>query len=328
MIITRTPLRVSFAGGGTDICDCYKTNGGAVVSAAVNKYIYITVNKKFDNNIRVSYSKIEVVPTVEELRHDIVRECLKLAGITGGIEVTSISDIPSGTGLGTSSAFTVGVLNALFYYTGQSLTPKQLSELACKVEIDILGHPIGKQDQYASAYGGLNYFEFNPDDTVERRKITLSDTDVKKLESSLMLFYTGIKRSADEVLIEQKHNTPAKLDSLRCMKSLADEMYTELSEKGLTPFFGKAISLGWEKKRELASSITSSEIDEKYVAGMNAGAAGGKLLGAGGGGFLLFYCEEQYQEQVRRAVNLPQTPFRIETLGSTVVFADNDHRIS
>lgn len=320
MIITRTPLRISFAGGGTDICDYYRKNKGAVVSAAIDKYVYITVNKKFDNNIRISYSKTEIVPGIDEIQHELVRECLKLAGIEGGIEITSISDIPSGTGLGSSSTFTVGVLNALFSYTHHNLTSRQLAELACKVEIDILGHPIGKQDQFAAAYGGINYFGFNPDETVEHRKIVLSDIDIRKLESKLMMFYTGINRKADDVLSEQKKNTKSKLASLNYMKLLADNMYNELYTNGINSYFGEALSLGWNKKRELASTITMPEIDELLSAGLNAGAGGGKLLGAGGGGFLLFYCDEQYQDAVRDAVKIRQTDIRIDNYGSRVVY--------
>lgn len=320
MIITRTPLRISFTGGGTDICDYYRQNTGAVVNAAIDKYIYITVNKKFDNSIRVSYSKTEIVPTVEELHHELVRECLKLTGITGGIEITSVSDIPSGTGLGSSSSFTVGVLNALFTYTHQNLTPRQMAELACKIEIDILGHPIGKQDQFAAAYGGFNYFAFNSDDTVDRKRIRLSELDLKRLEGKLMLFYTGIKRKADTVLKEQKENTAAKIDALHYMKSLADGMYNELYTNGVNENFGKALAIGWDKKRSLADKITNSQIDDCYEAGIAAGATGGKLLGAGGGGFLLFYCDEQYQDAVRRAVGLQETVFRFDTHGSTVVY--------
>lgn len=320
MIITRTPLRISFAGGGTDICDYYRKSKGAVVSAAIDKYIYITVNKKFDNNIRVSYSKTEIVPSIEELHHELVRECLKLAGIEGGIEITSISDIPSGTGLGSSSTFTVGVLNALFHYTHHNLTARQLAELACKVEIDILGHPIGKQDQYAAAYGGINYFGFNPDDSVEHKNLNLSDIDLRKLESKLMMFYTGITRSADNVLTEQKKNTKSKLSSLNYMKSLADSMYNELYTNGVNSNFGEALTLGWQKKRELASSISNPEIDEMLRSGIEAGAAGGKLLGAGGGGFLLFYCDEQYQDNLRDSIGLTQTDIRIDRYGSRVVY--------
>ncbi len=320
MIISRTPLRISFAGGGTDICDYYKERGGAVVSAAINKYIYITVNKKFDNDIRISYSKTEIVPSVMDVQHELVRECLKLAGISGGIEITSISDIPSGTGLGSSSTFTVGVLNALFSYTHQNLGARRLAELACKVEIDILGHPIGKQDQYAAAFGGLNYFAFNADDSVTHKTIDLSDMDLRKLESKLMMLYTGRHRSADNILKEQKQNTASKIETLDYMKSLADDLYEELKFKGVSSSFGECLNKGWQKKRELANAITNPEIDYAYQKGIESGAIGGKLLGAGGGGFLLFYCDEQHQDKVRESVGLPITDFKIDSYGSRIVY--------
>ena len=248
MIITRTPLRVSFTGGGTDMADYYKINGGAVVSMAINKYIYITVNKKFDNAIRVSYSSTEIVDSVSELHHDLVREALRLAGITGGVEVTSIADIPSGTGLGSSSSFTVGVLNALFTYTGNRLSARELAELACKVEIDILGHPIGKQDQYSAAYGGINYFRFF-DDTVSNNRIDLSDEDMMRMRGKLMMFYTGITRSADAVLSEQKQNIGKKIEVLNEMKQQAADMYYTLSTNGFDKSFGEALHQGWLRKR-------------------------------------------------------------------------------
>ena len=204
MIITKTPFRISFVGGGTDIIDYYKVDYGAVISATINKYMYITVNKRFDDSIRVSYSKTEIVDDVDELRHEIVKECLKLVGIKKGIEITSISDIPAGTGLGSSSSFTVGLINALFSYTGDHLSAKQMAELACKVEIDILKHPIGKQDQYAAAYGGINFFQFNKDETVFEEKIKFIDEDYKKMNRKLMMFWTGISRSADKILEKQK----------------------------------------------------------------------------------------------------------------------------
>lgn len=320
MIITRTPLRISFTGGGTDISDYYRINGGAVVSMAIDKYIYITVNKKFDRNIRVSYSKTEIVPDVNSLNHELVREAMRLAGITSGIEITSIADIPSGTGLGSSSAFTVGVLNALYTYVGKRLSGRQLAELACKIEIDILGHPIGKQDQYAAAHGGLNYFRFNPDETVTYDRIRLNEIDQHKLSRKLMLFYTGITRSADGVLAEQKKNTISNLDNLNYMKTQADMMFKELTETGFGRKFGEALHNGWMKKQELAGSITNPVISGYYEKALAAGAVGGKLLGAGGGGFLLFYCDEEKQEAVRSALGLKQIDFGQDSYGSRVIY--------
>lgn len=320
MIITRTPLRVSFTGGGTDMADYYRINGGAVVSMAIDKYIYITVNKKFDNAIRVSYSSTEIVKEVSELHHDLVREAMRLAGITGGIEVTSIADIPSGTGLGSSSSFTVGVINALFTYTGNRLSAKELAELACKIEIDILGHPIGKQDQYAAAYGGINYFRFLPDDTVSNNRIELSDDDMIRMRNKLMMFYTGITRSADGVLSEQKQNIGKKIEVLNEMKKQAADMYQTLSTNGFDRSFGEALHRGWEKKKTLAGGISNPEIAKLYDAAMGAGAVGGKLLGAGGGGFLLFYCNEENQSKVREAVGLRQVEIMPDMYGSRVVY--------
>ena len=320
MIITRTPLRVSFTGGGTDMADYYRINGGAVVSMAIDKYIYITVNKKFDNEIRVSYSNTEIVKEVSELRHELAREAMRLAGIGGGIEVTSIADIPSGTGLGSSSSFTVGVLNALFTYAGSRLSARELAELACKIEIDILGHPIGKQDQYAAAYGGINYFRFLADDTVSSNRIELSADDMMQMRSKLMMFYTGITRSADGVLSEQKQNIGKKIEVLNEMKQQAADMYHTLSTSGFNRSFGEALHQGWEKKKTLAGGISNTEIARLYDAAMEAGAIGGKLLGAGGGGFLLFYCDEEYQSRVREAVGLRQVEIMPDMYGSQVVY--------
>ena len=320
MIITRTPMRISFTGGGTDIRDFYQVNGGAVVSMAIDKYVYITVNTKFDRSIRVSYSKTEIVNTLDEVQHELVRECMKRTGVTDGVEITSIADIPSGTGLGSSSAFTVGVLNALYSYRGERLSSVQLAEAACDIEINVLKHPIGKQDQYAAANGGLNCIRFFPDETVRMDKILLSEDDMRKMRRKLMLFYTGITRSADVILQEQKKNTAQKMDSLRFMKEQALEMYSGLTAGGFTADFARALHRGWEKKRELAGTITNAEINRLYDKAMAAGASGGKLLGAGGGGFLLFYCDEVYQQDVRDAIGLRQMDFAPDTYGSKVIF--------
>lgn len=320
MIITRTPLRISFTGGGTDICDYYRENGGAVVSAAINKYIYITISSKFDNQIRISYSKTEIVPEVKEIHHELVRESLKLLQIHGGIEIVSIADIPSGTGLGSSSSFTVGLLNALMTYTGERASAQQLAELACKVEIDILKHPIGKQDQYAAALGGLNFLEFRKDDTVHCQRIDMNQDDLYCMERKLMMFYTGITRSADKVLTEQKKNTKQKLETLDFMRNQAYEMRDNLAASGFTDQFAKALREGWEKKRTLASSITNEEINTMLQKAQAAGAKGGKLLGAGGGGFLLLYCDEEKQRAVADTLALQQTRFMIEPYGSRVIY--------
>lgn len=320
MIITKTPLRISFTGGGTDLPDYYNIHDGAVVSAGIDKYMYITVNPKFDHKIRVSYSETEIVDEVDELRHDIVKEAMKMVGIKGGIEITSIADIPSGTGLGSSSAFAVGVLNALYTYAGVRPSAEELASGACEIEIDILKHPIGKQDQYAAAYGGMNYFEFHKDGSVLRKRIFLEEADARDMRQKLMLFYTGITRSADAVLKEQKKNTQGKLETLDFMKNQAEQMRDILLNEGFNEKFGVMLHEGWMKKQTLAGSISDPVIKGYYDKALQAGAVGGKLLGAGGGGFLLFYCDEAKQKAVEEAVGLRRVDFHVNQNGSRVVF--------
>lgn len=320
MIITKTPFRASLAGGGTDMADYYRTGYGAVVSAAINKYMYITVNRRFEDNIRVSYSETEIVDEVEELRHELVKECLKMTGVKKGIEITSIADVPAGTGLGSSSCFTVGLLNALFTYTGLSLSSEELARCACEIEIQILKHPIGKQDQYACACGGLNYFRFNQDETVTRQPILLDEWNTRKMGRKLMMFYTGLNRSADRILEDQKARTGKNLELLNEMRDQADRTRDILLEQGFVSELGRILHEGWLKKQRLADSIGNERIREAYEKALAAGAIGGKLLGAGGGGFLLFYCDEDRQGEVSRAVGLREVEFRLSPYGSRVVY--------
>lgn len=320
MVITKTPLRISFTGGGTDLPAYYMVHGGAVLSTAINKNIYITVNQKFDSTLRVSYSRTENVSCAGELQHEIVRECMRMVGIEGGIEVTSIADIPAGTGLGSSSSFTVGLLNALYTYVGQTLSAQDLAERACEIEIERLKHPIGKQDQFAAAFGGQNLFRFRQDGTVTRNKVPLGDADIRSMNRKLVLFYTGITRSADGILSEQQKNSEKKTETLDFMKHQAERMYETLGCEGFNEQFGTALHQGWMKKRSLVSSISSSEIDGIYDRALAAGAVGGKLLGAGGGGFLLFYCDEEKQPALRKAVGLQEVDFRLSRYGSRVVY--------
>lgn len=321
MIITKTPLRISFVGGGTDISDYYLNDYGAVVSTGINKYMYITVNPKFDNMIRVSYSKTEIVESVKELQHELVKEALRMVGIHRGIEITSISDIPSGTGLGSSSTFIVGLLNALYTYVGNQVSAEQLAKKACEIEIEILGRPIGKQDQYAAAYGGMNYFRFNKDGSVDRKRIFLDDNNARTMRQKLMLLYTGQTRSADCVLREQKSNTTDRMASLDFMKNQAEILCEYLLKKGFDRRFGEMLHEGWLHKKTLASSIANSKINKWYEDAIHAGAVGGKLLGAGGGGFLLLYCDEENQERVERALGLRRVDFHPNLTGSRVIFA-------
>lgn len=322
MIISKTPFRVSFAGGGTDLASCYERYGGAVVSAAINKYMFITVSRKFDSSLRLSYSITEEVGSADELKHDIARECLNMVGITGGVEIVSISDIPKGTGLGSSSAFTVGLLNALHTFAGQTLSAHELAERACRVEIDVLGAPIGKQDQFASAYGGVNFFAFNPDGSVERERINLSEGDYKKTDRRLVMFYTGATRAANGILSEQSKRSRENADVLLRMRRQAVSLRDELVGAGFGPSFARTLDEGWRMKRSLAGSITNGAIDELYERGLAAGALGGKLLGAGGSGFLLFYCDEEKQDGLREAMGLPELDFRFSPYGSRIVYFD------
>lgn len=320
MIITRTPLRISFTGGGTDLPAFYKNGYGAVVSTSIDKYIYITVNKRFDDSIRVSYSQTEIVNHVDELKHDIARECLRMVGIPGGIEIISIADIPSGTGLGSSSSFAVGLLNALYTYVGERLSAGELANRACQIEINALGHPIGKQDQYAAAYGGVNYFTFERNGDVQREKISISNNDLRNMNRKLMMFYTGIRRSADGILSRQSQETKNKMEVLTFMRDQANHMRDGLVHEGFTPKFAKMLDEAWQKKKSITSGISNPEIDELYQKAISAGASGGKLLGAGGGGFILLYCDEQYQPAVREALGLRELDFEISLNGSRVVY--------
>jgi len=319
MIISKTPFRVSFAGGGTDIDNFYMKEGGAVTSTAIDKYVYVTINRKFDGGIRISYSKTENVNKVEEIEHPLVREALKLTGITKGVEITSIADIPSQTGLGSSSAFTVGLLNALYAYKGESKSPKFLAEQACNVEINLCKEPIGKQDQYITSYGGLQHIQFNKDDTVNVSPIIYGKETKKALNDGLMLFYTGMTRAASSILTEQKKNIDNKLDFLNKMKEQAGLVRDSLKD-GDFETFGKILNEGWLLKKQLTNNITNDEIDLYHKKAIEAGAIGGKLLGAGGGGFLLFYCPPHKQDAVRKALtNLKETTLSLEPQGTRII---------
>lgn len=328
MIVSRTPLRVSFAGGGTDLPAFYNDEPGAVLSTAINKYIYVTTNRKFDRKIRVSYSVTEIVDKVDDLKHEIVRESMRLLGIGGGVEITSISDIPSsGTGLGSSSTYTVGLLNALYAYAGRHAGPERLAREACQVEIDIIGKPIGKQDQYAAAFGGISYIQFNPDGTVFVDPIMCAPETKAKLQSRLMMFYTGMTRSADNILAEQSKNTVSdgeKKRALRRMKAQADEARLALENNNLEDF-GHILHEGWLLKKGLAGGISNPQIDGWYETARAHGAAGGKILGAGGGGFLLVYAPEEQHLAIEDALtDLRKTPFRLEPQGSKIIFVEEN----
>lgn len=326
MIISRTPLRVSFVGGGSDLPAFYRHEPGAVVSTAINKYIYITVNEKFDHQIRASYSITEIVERVDDLKHQLIREALRLVGRTHAIEITSISDIPSqGTGLGSSSTYTVGLLNALYAFIGRFAGAERLAREACFIEIDRCGSPIGKQDQYIAAYGGFQFIQFNPDETVFVDPI-ICRADIRHLlERRLLMMYTGATRSASDVLREQSANTErdqTRRQHLRRMVALAHDLRVALHHGDLDAF-GEILHEGWMRKRELASGISSSQIDLWYERARAAGAIGGKILGAGGGGFLLLYAPEERHETIKAALpELQHVPIQFEPQGSKIIYVE------
>lgn len=326
MIITRTPLRISFAGGGSDLPAFYEQEQGAVVSTAIDKYIYITVNPKFDHKIRASYSITQIADSVDELQHELIREALHILGIKEGIEITSISDIPSqGTGLGSSSTYTVGLLNALYAYVGHVAGEGRLAREACQIEIERCGKPIGKQDQYIAAYGGLKHIRFNPDGSVYTDPIIMSPRSRERLQENLLLLYTGLTRSTDNILAEQSQNTrsdAAKRASLQTMVGLAQQLKEALNRNEIDAL-GEILHAGWLEKRKLASGITNNHIDTWYDRARASGAIGGKVLGAGGGGFLLFYAPpERHPDIVHALPGLRRIPFRFSPQGSKIIFVE------
>ena len=324
MIISRTPFRISLAGGGTDLPDYYRDAGGCVTALTITKYMYITVNKRFDHTLRVGYSKMELVNTVDDLEHPLVRAALKRTGLTNGLEVTSMADIPAQTGIGSSSSFVVGLLNALYAYQGVHASAERLAREACEIEIDLLKEPIGKQDQYIAAFGGLRFLEFNPDETVYASPIICSPAARHELLRYLQLYYTGITRPASTILQEQKAKTQSNREVLDAMREQAREIRDILVKERHLVSIGDILHQGWLLKRKLASNITNSTIDTSYEAAMDAGALGGKILGAGGGGFLLVFVEPQNQPRVRQALSdLRPIDFSFEPQGSKIIYVSD-----
>ncbi len=321
MIITKTPFRVSFCGGGSDMADFYREFGGCVLSTSINRYMYISIHPYFDEKkTALKYSRTEIVENLDEIQHTIYKQVLKDMDIHG-VEITSTADVPSGTGLGSSSSFTVGLLHTLYCYKGKYVEKTRLAEEACDVEINRLGSPIGKQDQYAAACGGLNFITFRKDDTVSVEPIIISPETLNALQENVVVYYTGLTHDANKILAEQKNNISddAKKMNLIRMCELARTMKHGLENNDLSDF-GKILDEGWQKKRELASGIANGKIDEIYEVAMKNGAQGGKLLGAGGGGFLLFYCEKYKQKKLEEALGLQRFPIRFEHDGTSVVF--------
>lgn len=321
MIITQTPLRISFLGGGTDFRDYFLQEGGCVVSSAIDKYIFVTIKERFDDKIRIGYTRTELVDHVDEVEHDLVRECLRKTGITKGVEISTMGDIPSeGSGLGSSSTVTVGLLNAMYAFLGQQKEAETLARHACEIEIDALGKPIGVQDQFIAAYGGQRFIRFCEDGRVLPERLLLDADQTRRLNQNLMLFYTGVTRKAESVLFEQVASINAKLPMLRELKRLAVQSKATL-EKGDFDHFGELLHEGWTFKQQMASRITNPKIDWMYETARKAGATGGKISGAGGGGYLMLYCPRANQDAVRAALHdYYELAFHLERDGSKVIF--------
>lgn len=324
MIITRSPLRISLGGGGTDLPSYYREHEGFLIAAAIDKYVYITLHQTFVDDMIIKYSKMERVSSIDEIQHPIIREALRLVGIQNlNIELSSMADIPSGTGLGSSGSFTCALLKALQTYKKNLVHPNEIAEQACHIEIDLLKEPIGKQDQYISAYGGINCFEFCKNDTVKAKPLKISDETLYSLEDNLLLFFTGYSRSASEVLKEQDNKTKKKdssmIDNLHFVKELGYKSQSAF-ESGDLEEFAELMNVHWEHKKQRSDLMSNNKINEWYDIALKNGALGGKLIGAGGGGFLMFYANENMK--LRHAMaheGLKEVRFKFDFEGSKVV---------
>lgn len=328
MIISQTPYRVSFAGGGTDLPAFYRQEYGAVFSMAIDKHMYVTVSPRFDPTTRVAYSKTEVADGVDQIQHTIVREALRMTGLGRHLEITTVGDVPAGTGMGSSSSLTVGLLAALYAYKGQIVSAKNLAEWACNIELDLLKKPIGKQDQYAAAFGGLNYIRFNPDDTVDVEPVPARPESMDELKKQVLLFYTNQQRDADTILTKQSEGTKDRMSVLKQMRDLADELRKAISGPGDLNEFARILHEGWLLKRSLGFGISVQMVDEWYEQARKLGATGGKLLGAGGGGFLLLLAPPERHEIIRDALGRPrELTFGIDRRGGRVIYISDHQRL-
>jgi len=328
MIITKTPFRISFVGGGSDIEDFYSYAPGAVLSTTINRFMYISSHRFWNEEIIVAkYSQTEMVKTLDEMKHPIIREVLQKFNVTGALEISSNADVAAGTGLGSSSAFTVGLLHNLYTIFGKFVTKRQLAEEACDIEIKRLNEPIGKQDQYAASFGGLNVFSFNSSGYVEVEPIHLPKDIYKTLQNNLLLFYVGNQRNASEILAEQKKNLKHE-KNISIMKEMVGFVW-ELREelyKGNLDAFGRILHKNWMLKQQLTSQISNSAINAMYETALQHGARGGKLLGAGGGGFFLFYCEREQQHALREALSsLREMKFKFENEGTKLIYVGDEY---
>lgn len=326
MIGTRTPFRISFAGGGSDLPSFYTRHPGCVLSTSINKYMYILIHPYFNEKIQIKYSRTELVDGVEQIQHPIVRVALEEFGLRG-VDINSIADIPAGAGLGSSCSFTVGLLHALYAYTDQFVSKEVLAQKACEIEIDFLGEPIGKQDQYAAAYGGLNLIDFYPDGSVRVQPVIMLHEHRREFIDNLLMFYLGGSHSASTILDDQQRNVAQdhqKFDSLVRMADLARQLHAALTNGTLIDV-GPILDENWHLKRQLSRKISEDRIDAYYRTAMSHGASGGKLLGAGGGGFLLLYCDKEHQEKLRRSLaELPELAFNLDTFGTQIIYYEEN----
>jgi len=326
VIIARSPLRITLGGGGTDLPTYYRQHGGFVIAAAIDKYVYVTVTRPFVPGIYLKYSKLEKVGTADEVHHPIIREAIRMMGFrTPQVEITTLADIPAGTGLGSSGSFTTALLKALYAHRRQMLHPSELARLACELEIDRVGEPIGKQDQYIAAYGGLTCFDFNRDDTVSARHPAVTMQTLLDLEDDLLLFFTGFSRSASEILDTQRkrteENDPRMLENLHYVKELGTRSLCVL-ERGDLRALGDLMHEHWEHKKRRSPEMSNPQIDEWYELARKNGALGGKLVGAGGGGFLMFYSEDHRRlRSAMASAGLEEVRFRFDFEGTKVLLA-------
>lgn len=324
MIISRTPFRVSLAGGGSDLAAYYERRPGNVVTMAMNRYMYVTANRRFDDSIRVSYTQTEIVDHVDDLRHDLIREAMKMAGVTKGVEITTIADLPAGIGLGSSSTLTVGVLNALYAMRGEWRTAADLAREACEIEIDVLGKPIGKQDQYIAAYGGLQDVHFLPDGSVTVHPVICTAAARDRLVRDLLLFYTGVHREAGVVLSEARRRiagSPNTRDAVDGLVSIAGKVRDALAT-GRVNRIGALLDESWGLKKQMADNVSNGHLDGLYEAARAAGAEGGKIAGAGGGGCLLLFARPRHHAATRAAMaraGMREVPFRLEPEGTRII---------
>jgi D-glycero-alpha-D-manno-heptose-7-phosphate kinase len=324
MVIARSPLRVTLGGGGTDLPSYYREHGGFLIAAAINKYVYVTVMRPFTPGIFLKYSKLEHVERTADIQHPIIKEAISMLGFrTPQVEITILADIPAGTGLGSSGSFTTALLKALHAYRRRLIHPGQLAQLACEIEIERLGEPVGKQDPYISAYGGLTCFTFNPDSTVEATPLKISTETLIDLEEGLLLFFTGFSRRAGSILGDQHTRSmqmdPAMLENLHYVKELGRRSVLAL-EGGRTAEWGEIMHEHWEHKKRRSNGMSNSQIDEWYELGRKNGAIGGKLVGAGGGGFLMFFTEDGKRlRQAMTRAGLEEVRFHFDFEGTKIL---------